>query len=83
MGNKTSKRLTLNRETLRRLGSAALRGVAGVGALTGVICPTFDGATCGCLTDYGCPSNTCVDSMCGRVCTSTCPTVPSCPAATC
>ncbi len=48
------KKLTLNRETVRRLTDDELRGVAGGDKTNGNTCATCDatcGTTCGCTTE--------------------------------
>lgn len=52
-----ARKLTLCRETLRRLEGEQLRHVAG--GTTGM-CPTGDAFTCGCVTGTNCDISLCI-----------------------
>jgi hypothetical protein len=54
---KTVKKLTLSKETLRRLEAAHLKDAAGG---TTNMCPTGDAFTCGCVTGTNCDISLCI-----------------------
>lgn len=56
---RAAKKLTLFKETLRRLESGHLKNVVGA---TGVsaMCPTFNDLTCTCETDTACQISACI-----------------------